>query len=103
MSLRISPSSTGSHIWGSFDLGIVKGIIRASMPIQRGGSLECTFTWRGRESTGESTFSESNTGTIAFLGGGKIKATIETEFGAFDFAGRKVSGAGNQLEKSLNQ
>lgn len=101
MSLSISPSSTGSHIWGSFDFGILTGSIRASMPIKNGTSWKCTFTWRGRESTGESTFSEGNTGTITFLGGGKIKAVIETELGVFDFVGKKAGDSGVRLERSI--
>jgi hypothetical protein len=52
--------------------------------------------WRGREPSGESTFGKRNTGTITFLGNGKIKGRMESDLGKFEFAGKKID-IGGQL------
>jgi hypothetical protein len=92
MTLTLHPSSTGSHLWGSFDFGILSGAVRASIPSTQGKSTQpaCNFLWRGRESTGESTFGERNRGSIIFLDNVKIKGWMESDLGNFDFSGKKV-------------
>ncbi|KAJ7766841.1 hypothetical protein B0H16DRAFT_1882834 [Mycena metata] len=93
MWLKLSPSSTNSRIWGAFDFGLLSGIIRSTtLPLRVGDRV--AFFWRGREAGEDiSTFGDSNNGTIDFLGGGKFKATMNSDFGNFEFAGTKLDGA----------
>jgi hypothetical protein len=87
MTLKLSPSSTSSHLWGSFDFGIVSGIIRSSAKPPTSTGHECVFFWRGRESgEGQMEFGEDETSHIIFLGNGKIKGRMEWMAG-FDFVG----------------
>ncbi|KAI0316310.1 hypothetical protein OF83DRAFT_1173023 [Amylostereum chailletii] len=77
LSLKMAPSpGTGRHLWISFDFGVISGVMRCSAPPTTIGT-SCSFVWRGREA-GENqiTFSDLNTGTITFLGDGKLKGTI---------------------------
>jgi hypothetical protein len=99
MWLKLCLSSTSSHLWGSFDFGVVTGVIRSSGPLPTtvGGSV--SFFWRGRETgEGEATFGDGNIGTITFLGGGNFKAHMDWDVGPFDFAGKKVGGPEGKVE-----
>jgi hypothetical protein len=76
--LKMSPSQkTGRHLWASFDFGVVSGIIRcANAPTTVGES--CSFTWHGEEQyEGQLMFGNDNTGTLTFLGDGKLKGVID--------------------------
>ncbi|VDB97876.1 unnamed protein product [Peniophora sp. CBMAI 1063] len=77
LTLMLSPSrGTGKHLWGSFDFGIVKGIIRAGAPPTTVGAT-VAFKWRGHEQgEGQMEFGEENKGTLTFLGNGKIRGTM---------------------------
>jgi hypothetical protein len=87
MTLKVCPSSTTSHLWASFDFGIVSGIIRSTLPPPATTGIPCPFLWRGRESgEGEMSFGPENEGSIVFLGKGKIKGRFEW-MGGFDFVG----------------
>ena len=89
MTLRLSKSSTSSHLWGSFDFGIISGIIRSSAKPPTGTGDECPFFWRGHESgEGQMEFGEGKTGHIIFLGNGKIKGRMEW-VGGFEFVGKQ--------------
>jgi hypothetical protein len=91
MALKLCPSSTASHLWASFDFGIVSGIIRSTLPPPATTGIPCPFLWRGRESgEGEMSFGPNNEGSIIFLGDGKIKGRMEWMEG-FDFVGVKVN------------
>ncbi|KAI0340987.1 hypothetical protein BDW22DRAFT_373419 [Trametopsis cervina] len=89
LTLRMSPSSTsGRHLWISFDFGVLTGIARGSFPPTNiGGS--CSFKWRGEETgEGQLLYGSENKGTITFLGSGKIIGMIEGEFfGKAQFVG----------------
>ncbi|KAJ7172081.1 hypothetical protein C8R46DRAFT_946962 [Mycena filopes] len=97
MWLKLTPSSTNSRVWGAFDFGVLSGIIRSkALPLRVGDSL--AFFWRGREAgEGVSTFGKRNIGTIHFLGGGKFKATMNSELGDFEFAGTKLNAAKDKV------
>jgi hypothetical protein len=88
LTLKLSPSTTGGHLWGQFDFGIVSGIMRCDAPPTNTGDL-CNFSWRGTESgEGEMTYSEHNVGKITFLGGGRIRGTIAADlFQVTEFTG----------------
>jgi hypothetical protein len=87
MTLKVCPSSTNSHLWASFDFGIVSGVIRSTLPPPTTTGVSCPFLWRGRESgEGEMSFGQPNQGSIIFLGSGKIKGRMEW-MGGFDFVG----------------
>ena len=101
MTLTVCPSSTSTHLWARFDFGSVSGIIRSSAPPPAMTGTACPFFWRGRESgDGITSFGESNTGNIVFLGDGKIKGRMEW-FGGFDFVGKKVERKNVMWSKSV--
>ncbi|KZV67844.1 hypothetical protein PENSPDRAFT_736316 [Peniophora sp. CONT] len=89
LKLTLSPSrGTGKHLWGSFNFGVVKGIIRGGAPpTTTGGTV--TFKWRGYETgEGEMQFDDDNKGTLTFLGNGKVRGTMEGGFmEKFNFLG----------------
>lgn len=92
MWLKVAHSKTGGHVWISFDFGVVSGVMRGSAPPKESTTV-CTFTWHGHEQgEGEMTFTEENTGTITFLGGGKLRGTISGSFLGDDvvFTGQMV-------------
>jgi hypothetical protein len=86
--LRLRPSSTGAHVWGSFDFGAVSGVLKTCTPPPAGidpesdAPVTANFMWRGREQgEGEMTFGDDNTGTITFIEGGRrIKGVINGSF-----------------------
>ncbi|KAI0027547.1 hypothetical protein K488DRAFT_90731 [Vararia minispora EC-137] len=88
LTLKLSPSSTGRHLWGRFDFGIVSGVLRCDV-LPTTVNSSCIFTWRGTESgENEMTFSDFNTGTITFHGGGHISGTIAADlFQSVEFTG----------------
>ncbi|KAJ7685548.1 hypothetical protein DFH06DRAFT_1029285, partial [Mycena polygramma] len=96
MWLKLCPSSTNARLWGSFDFGVISGVIRsATLPAKVGDSV--AFLWRGRDSgTGESTFGDDNVGTIKFLSGG-FKATMDWDLGNFEFAGTKLASPKDKI------
>lgn len=49
LKLTISPSpATGNHLWGSFDFGVIKGVLRGKAPpTAAGGTVD--FVWRGSD------------------------------------------------------
>lgn len=70
LTLKFAPSSTTSHLWGSFDFGVFKGILRSSPSIKPKDST-IRFLWRGRETgEGESTYGKKNVAEFKFLGNG---------------------------------
>ncbi|KAI0084378.1 hypothetical protein BDY19DRAFT_971529 [Irpex rosettiformis] len=83
--------SSTNRLWGSFNFGVVAGIIRCSSTPHFVDDT-CTFTWRGKESGGEGelTFGEVNVGTLTFLGDGKIEGVIKGSFfGRMTFSAAK--------------
>src|ERR1700730_8365526 len=99
MTLKVCPSSTGSHLWAHFNFGVVYGIIRSTLPPPTSTGVSCPFLWRGRESgEGEMSFSPGNQGSLVFLGDGKIKGRMEWMDG-FDFVGIYVNRPNRVLPK----
>lgn len=87
----ISPSpGTSKHLWISFELGVVSGVMRSTGPPPTTINTPCDFTWRGTESgEGEMTFQDCNVASVIFLGDGKIKGTISGDlFEDVDFVGK---------------
>ncbi|VDB97868.1 unnamed protein product [Peniophora sp. CBMAI 1063] len=75
------------HLWGNFDFGVISGIIRGGMPPRDVGDT-VTFLWRGREQgEDQMTYGPNNTGTLTFLGDGKIRGNMTGGFiGKVDFS-----------------
>ncbi|KAI9460042.1 hypothetical protein F5148DRAFT_1150783 [Russula earlei] len=76
--LTLSPSRrTGKHLWGSFNFGVVIGVIRCGAPptsVRR----TVAFQWRGHEQgEGQMVYGPYNKGTLTFLGDGKVRGTME--------------------------
>ncbi|KAI5893733.1 uncharacterized protein SCHCODRAFT_02622611 [Schizophyllum commune H4-8] len=88
--LKVRPSSTGAHLWGSFDFGPVTGFFKSygAAPTSVGSKSE--LRWRGRdEGSGEmQLFEEEQIGYVKFLADGRIQGRIEGSFfGKADFTG----------------
>jgi len=81
LELSLSPSlGTGRHLWGSFNFGIVTGVIRGGAPPK---SVRGTvaFLWRGHEEgEGQMEYGPENKGTLTFLGNGKLRGTMSGGF-----------------------
>ncbi|KAI5474618.1 Short-chain dehydrogenase/reductase family protein [Pseudohyphozyma bogoriensis] len=88
--LSLHPSTGKTHMWGKFDFGVFEGVLRStrkSLPSVKNTSSTFSFTWRGRETgEGEMQFGPEYTGSIVFLGGGKIEGKISW-LGEFEFTG----------------
>ncbi|KAJ4482600.1 hypothetical protein J3R30DRAFT_3286718 [Lentinula aciculospora] len=97
--LKMSHSTTFSHLWGKFEFGGISGIFRSvtsTLPHTFPGGYRVDFLWRGEEfGEGQSSFGEDNKGYIVFLGDGRIKGNMQW-MGTFDFAGK------HDTEKSRN-
>ncbi|KAL1721774.1 hypothetical protein EV715DRAFT_271031 [Schizophyllum commune] len=80
--LKVRPSSTGAHLWGSFDFGPVTGVFKSygAAPTSTGSKSE--FRWRGsEEGEGEMQIDdEEQTGYIKFLANGRVQGRIEGSF-----------------------
>ncbi|KAF9000281.1 hypothetical protein BDQ17DRAFT_684918 [Cyathus striatus] len=74
--IEFEPSSTGSHIWGFFRIGVVYGYIRSVGPLPSRAGTSMNFLWRGNVDVDEMSFGEYNKGTIIFSGNGTIDGTI---------------------------
>lgn len=90
MSFRLSRSRGGSHLWALFDFGIISGVLRSTgRPPKEVGDV-CHFLWRGEESgEGQMNFGPKYSGSITFLGDGKIKAKMQW-MGEFEFLGKNI-------------
>jgi hypothetical protein len=77
LTLDLYPSSSGGHIWGHFDFGIISGVIRSRSAPPGAFKVPIPFEWRGRED-GENvmTFGDDNKGFITFTSEGKVTATM---------------------------
>jgi hypothetical protein len=96
----VKPDRSG-HVWGSFDLVILEGIVRFDWSSPWKGR-EKKFTWRGRE-TGEGEIQyedDSNTGQVTFSSASKCSGVWRSGYGDFEFTGKKVS---NETSASVSR
>ncbi|KAL8804917.1 MAG: hypothetical protein Q9200_005631 [Gallowayella weberi] len=89
--LSLAPSSTRSHLWGSFDFGVFEGKLR-SIPTKEGANDTIRFHWRGRETgEGESTYEPENTAKFTFLTNGKVRGKMYWNCcGEFELVGKRT-------------
>ncbi|VDB97892.1 unnamed protein product [Peniophora sp. CBMAI 1063] len=80
LSLTLCPSKiTGNHLWGRFDFGILKGIIRGKRDrSSTNGHVEVEYRWRAHEQRGGGTY--DGEGSLTFLGDGELCGTLDCEF-----------------------
>ncbi|KAI9460041.1 hypothetical protein F5148DRAFT_1287000 [Russula earlei] len=106
LELMLAPScGTGKHLWGSFDFGIVTGIIRCGAP-PKSVRDAVSFEWRGHEQgEGQMEYGSENKGTLTFLGDGKLRGTMEGGFmRQFTFTGvQKPLNCVKQIKKWKEQ
>lgn len=80
--LEIYPSSTSAHLWVSFELGVLKGVMRSLHPVPKFLNTEVFFEYPGYEA------GEDNRAIVTFLPGGLFEGKINTEcFGTFKIYG----------------
>lgn len=79
--LRLAPSSTGGHLWGSFRLGIIEGVFRTTSPAPFTPGTPITFVWRGRETSERRiTVDESNEGEFTLSEDGAVRGRLNGAF-----------------------
>ncbi|KAL1709207.1 hypothetical protein EV121DRAFT_286854 [Schizophyllum commune] len=91
--LDVCPSSTGAHLWASFDFGVVSGVFKSFGAAPTAANLKTDFRWRGREEgEGEMQLGQGLKGYIKFLdGGSRVQGCIEGSFlGKAEFTGELV-------------
>ncbi|KAH6910989.1 hypothetical protein BKA70DRAFT_1398660 [Coprinopsis sp. MPI-PUGE-AT-0042] len=78
MELEIYPSSTSSHLWASFDFGMISGIMRSILRPPGMAGEKVPFEWRGREGIDEKqmSFGQDNYGYLRFYGNGLLEANM---------------------------
>ncbi|KAL8682040.1 MAG: hypothetical protein Q9186_001916 [Xanthomendoza sp. 1 TL-2023] len=91
LTLSLAPSSTGSHLWGSFHFGVFKGKLR-SIPTKEGVGDTIRFHWRGRQTgESESTYGPENIASFTFLTNGKFKGNMYWDcLDEFELVGKRV-------------
>ncbi|KAK0446345.1 hypothetical protein EV421DRAFT_1707610 [Armillaria borealis] len=92
MTLKLCASKKTSQLWGKFDFDIFEGILRSNGPVSLRADEAVSFSWRARETgEGEITGDEDSfdVARIVFLSGGKLKGTIHSDLGRFDFVGTR--------------
>ncbi|KAL1713617.1 hypothetical protein EV715DRAFT_211274 [Schizophyllum commune] len=88
LTLRLAPSSTGSHLWGAFKLGVLDGILRSTTPPPYIPSKAIEFIWRARSSGDVNEDDEPDvevddddqTGTLLFMPDGTLRGVLEGSF-----------------------
>jgi hypothetical protein len=91
----------GQELWGSFDLGIVAGVLRIAQRPFLSSTDKVPFRWRGTEENGPIHYSDSETGWIRFLGGGRIEGRVD--FMSIDFRGERDPGQGTRSDVEVRQ
>ncbi|KAF9000277.1 hypothetical protein BDQ17DRAFT_1543305 [Cyathus striatus] len=77
LTIEFSPSSSGSHLWGHFDFGVIYGYIRSVGPAPTRADQKIQFLWRGRERGEEDmVFDDYTKGLVTFLADGAIEGII---------------------------
>lgn len=92
LTIELCLSSTGSHMWGVFNFGFLRGRLR-SEKLDKSSPFKGTikFDWRGRETgEGESTIEPENIINLNFLDDGMFRGEMHTTYiETFKLAGKK--------------
>ena len=95
LQLKLAPSSTAKHLWGTFNFGVFEGKMRSqSLDTPTKTNRTIRFHWRGRETgEGESTFGPENIAKFKFLPSGSFKGRMYWDSaGKFDIKGKLAEG-----------
>ncbi|KAJ3056197.1 hypothetical protein HK097_007803 [Rhizophlyctis rosea] len=93
----IAQTPSGSEVWGTFDFGVVRGILRSTSPVPTSCAAPnnvLPFLWNGVEiGEDEPQVDEDQVGELRFLPGGKIEGWIEGGFfERAELSGEKTDG-----------
>jgi hypothetical protein len=106
--LRVLASSTGAHLWGSFELGAITGLFKTSAgpPSEVDPECDASFTvrfkWRGyvfEQGRRQMTSSSNNTGSITFSGGRPLR--IEGVFDGSFFDPEEATFTGTAIPNMM--
>ncbi|CAM1503575.1 Fc.00g011660.m01.CDS01 [Cosmosporella sp. VM-42] len=86
----------GSSLWGSFDLGVIEGVLLLDERPWESSHDLVGFRWRGREGEGQIMYGSRNQGWIKFLGDGRIEGKFD--YHSIAFKGRRCPGQGTRSE-----
>ncbi|KAM4066196.1 hypothetical protein HRG_000335 [Hirsutella rhossiliensis] len=87
----------GSALWGSFDLGIIEGVLFIDERPWQSSDDYYEFKWRGRESDGPIMYGDHHQGWIKFLGGGRIEGWFD--YRGLRFEGERLPGQGTRSSR----
>ncbi|EFX06097.1 hypothetical protein CMQ_4166 [Grosmannia clavigera kw1407] len=88
----------GSSLWGSFDLGILEGVILFEERPWQSSHDPVPIIWRGRELDGPISYGDQNEGWMKFYGNGRVEGWID--FSSITFQGDRLQGQGTQGTKT---
>ncbi len=98
--LRLILCLDGGVLWGAYNLGQFKGIIRAQPGPTEVSRTPVSFLWRGYETgEGQMSFGPRCTGHISFPKGRDIQGSISV-FGDMEFTGWRTPGPKNVSPRS---
>ncbi|EOO00338.1 hypothetical protein UCRPA7_4164 [Phaeoacremonium minimum UCRPA7] len=91
----------GNSLWGSFDICGINGIFRLPERPWQSSHEGLRIAWRGNDDEGNTFRGDDHRGDIWFLGGGRIKGEILSEYdGWYEFHGQRISGQETRSEIS---
>ena len=91
----------GSSLWGSFDLGVITGVLYFEERPRSSSHDRVWFKWRGREHEGPIIYGNDNEGWMRFLGDGRVEGWFE--YLRIDFRGQRLPGQGTRSEIDARQ
>ncbi|KAI1250926.1 hypothetical protein MGN70_007987 [Eutypa lata] len=90
---------SGSELWGRFNLGVVRGVLRLAQRPWDASHDRLRLAWRGREHEGPMLYGDRNGGWLRFLGGGRVEGEID--FMRLGFQAERLSGQGTRSEADI--
>ncbi|EQL03901.1 hypothetical protein OCS_00394 [Ophiocordyceps sinensis CO18] len=94
---RMTLTLAGSALWGSFDLGIIEGVLFMNERPWESSDNCFEFTWRGSEADGPIIYGDRHKGWIKFVGGGRIEGFIDYQ--GLTFEGERCPGQGTRSSR----
>ncbi|RDA86061.1 hypothetical protein CP532_1291 [Ophiocordyceps camponoti-leonardi (nom. inval.)] len=86
----------GRKLWGSFDLGVIQGVMYFPERPWKSSTEPISFLWRGQEDNGPISYGDGNGGFIRFLGDGRVEG--EFDFMSIPFTADRFPGQGTRSD-----
>ncbi|RDA95304.1 hypothetical protein CP533_3512 [Ophiocordyceps camponoti-saundersi (nom. inval.)] len=92
----LSLTLAGRKLWGSFDLGVISGVLYFPERPWKSSTEPIPFLWRGGEDDGPIRYGDDNEGFIRFLGDGRVEG--EFDYMSISFTADRVQGQGTKSD-----